>query len=745
MVDTAPPHTEQSTEPGQRFGMFLGVYTPSVLTILGVMMYLRFGWVVGNMGLLFALAAVLLASGITLITGLSAAAIATNMRVGVGGEYYMISRSLGLEMGGAIGIPLFLCRTLSLTLYAYGLAESVAFLWPVEWGLPPISWMAAGIIVLITLIAGKSAAISLKLQLPIIGVVGLSLLALIIGVVSGGFRTPEWSPHFERSAPEGFWYVFAVFFPAVTGFTAGIGMSGDLKDPKRSIPRGTMLAVATGTLTYLGIMFLLGMSAKISGEALSQLNPSDPPVWTNVAFLGPWLVFPGMWGAILSSAFGSALNGPRVLQALAHDGLAPKILAKTSSTGQPTVATWVTGAMALVAVGLGDLNAVGRWVTIFFLTLYVMINLVAALEKIAGDPYYRPTIRIPWMLSLLGCLGAVLVMFLINPVVCILAILFEHVLYLYLRRRAFKSSWGDVRVGLWTAMARFSLMQLRSLTWHPRNWRPQILVFTANPINRLGLVRLATWFNQNRGMVTVCRLMEGDLEKENIRIPEWRDEMDAVLLANGLVGFSKVSVVDDLSSGIISTAQANGFAGLQANTVMFGWPDNPEGMARLLNVMRTLEKIGMNTIIAKIPQSLETHRRSRIDIWWRGRQHNGDLMLLLAHLLTLNSEWRNSRIFLRTMVHRDASYAAMSETLTESIRETRIKAKADVIVEPAGNTFAQTMHQESKNTDVIFLGLKLPEDDEVESYARTLIDLAVGPACYIMVLNTGPYRGELIS
>ena len=167
-------------------------------------MYLRFGWVVGNMGLSLALMAVLMASSITFITGLSASAIATNMRVGVGGEYFMISRSLGLEMGGAIGIPLFLCRTLSLTLYAYGLAESIAFLWPVEWGVPPISWMAAGIIIAITFTAGKSAVISLKLQLPIMWAVGLSFLALIIGVLSGGFRSSEWSSHFKRSAPEGF-------------------------------------------------------------------------------------------------------------------------------------------------------------------------------------------------------------------------------------------------------------------------------------------------------------------------------------------------------------------------------------------------------------------------------------------------------------------------------------------------------------------------------------------------------------
>jgi len=744
MTGGAPIQSEKPSNPAHRFGTFIGVYTPSVLTILGVMMYLRFGWVVGNMGLSLALVTVLMASSITFVTGLSAAAIATNMRVGVGGEYYMISRSLGLEMGGAIGIPLFFCRTLSLTLYAYGLAESVAFLWPAEWGSPPISWMAAGIIVLISLIAGKSAAISLRLQLPIMGAVGLSLLALIIGVFSGELRSPEWAPHFERSAPEGFWFVFAVFFPAVTGFTAGIGMSGDLEDPKRAIPRGTILAVLTGTVIYLAIMFLLATTSKIGGEGLAQLNPNAPPIWSEVAFLGLWLVFPGMWGAILSSAFGSALSGPRVLQALAHDGLAPRYLAHTSRTGQPTVATWVTGILALAAVALGDLNAVGRWVTIFFLTLYIMINLAAALEKLAGDPYYRPTIKLPWGLSLAGCAGALVVMFLISPVTCVAAVVLEQVLYLFLRRRAFKSSWGDVRVGLWTAVARFSLMRLRDLTWHPRNWRPQILLFTSHPAHRLALVRLATWFNQNRGVVTVCQLLQGDLGKGDICIPDRRQEIDQILLDAGLVGFSKIGVVPDLELGIISTAQANGFAGLQANTVMFGWPDNPEGMMRLLRVMRTLERIELSTIIARLPHPHIQERRRRIDVWWRGRQHNGDLMLLLAHLLTLNSEWSNALIFLRTLIEREEDYEPMSERLRLLIRETRISAEANVIVSPSGKRFAQTMHQESRETDVVFLGLKMPSVDEVESYARTLLDLAVGPSIHIMVRNASPYSGKLI-
>jgi amino acid transporter len=709
------------------------------------MMYLRFGWVIGNVGLPLALFTVILASSITFITGLSASAIATNMRVGVGGEYFMISRSLGMEIGGAIGIPLFLCRTLSLTLYAFGLSESIAFLYPHQWGAAPITWMTVCIIILIISVAGKSANISLKLQLPIMGAVGLSLIALVTGVLTGGFDEPEWTPHFERSAPQGFWFVFAVFFPAVTGFTAGIGMSGDLKEPKKSIPKGTILAVITGTVVYLCVTFLLGVSGRISGTELAVIDPNAPPVWTRIAFAGPWLVFPGMWGAILSSAFGSALSGPRVLQALARDGLAPKMFGKTSRSGEPMIATWVTGIIAIVAVGLGDLNAVGRWVTIIFLTLYVMINLAAALEKLAGDPYYRPTIRVHWIFSLMGSAGAVAVMFLISPPVCVSAMVIVLTLFIFLRRWTLKSSMGDVRVGLWTAIARFSLLKLRHLTWHPRSWRPQILLFASNPVNRLGLVRLATWFNQNRGVVTVYRLVQGDLNEEEAPIPNDRMDLEETLLDQGLVGFCKTSVVNDIESGIIDIAQANGFAGLQANTAMFGWPDNRQGLERLLRVMRILERLELSTIIARLPNLEGPFLRRRIDIWWRGKQRNGDMMLLLSHLLSLNTEWRNANIYIRTIINSEKNREAMRERLESFISDLRINAEADLIVNNKHLGFAEIMNRESQNTDVTFLGLKLPEEDDLDGYAESLFRMAKGNSSFIFVRNASPYRGKLIS
>lgn len=750
---SSPPPAALSPEEGQpphRFGTFLGVFTPSVLTILGVMMYLRFGWVLANAGLPGTLLILTMASGITFITGLSAAAIATNMRVGVGGEYFMISRSLGLEIGGAIGIPLFLCRTLSFTLYAFGLAESLAFLWPVERGPFPLTWVAAGLVVVITLLAGKSAELTLKLQLPIMLAVGASLVALAAGVFGSPLGAPELEAHFERSAPEGFWYVFAVFFPAVTGFTTGIGMSGDLKDPKRSIPKGTILAVLTGYVIYAGILLLLAINTRVPPEAMARLDPSAPPVWTGIALLGFWFVYPGMWGAILSSAFGSALAGPRVLQALARDGLAPGFLARTTRSGQPLAATLLTGLMALGAVRLGDLNTVGRWVTIFFLTLYIAVNLSAAIEKLVGDPSFRPTIRVPWPFSLLGCLGAAVVMYLMNPTVCLIALGAELGLFLLLRRKALSASWGDARAGLWNAAVRLGLMKLREMPRYARNWRPHILVLTANPTNRTSLVRLANWFNQNRGVVTVCQVVVGDPTTTGERRTAMEAQLNRQLAESGTVAFGEVVVVPEFASGVATILQANGYAGLHSNTAMFGWPADCAGLARILHITRLAARVEKSTLIVRESEALEAspdRRRSaprRIDIWWRGKEINGDLMLLLAYLLTCNPTWVCSQIVVRSICEEDEDKAALKSALAHLVEETRIRAETDVVVRPPKTSVRDLMHVISRDAEVVFLGLKEPTPEETEVYAERLWELAEGFKTTVFVRNAGQFVGELI-
>ncbi len=466
-------------------------------------------------------------------------------------------------------------------------------------------------------------------------------------------------------------------------------------------------------------------------------------VWTSIAIFGSWLVFPGLWGAILSSAFGSVLGGPRVLQALAADGLAPSILARLSPTGQPTIATWVSGAIALTAVALGGLNAVAQFVTILFLTLYVTINLASALESLVGDPSYRPTIRVPWYVSLLGSIGAIVVMFLINPWACLAAVMLESALYVYLRRRAMRKRWGDVRAGMWVALARWALLKLRNHELDPRNWRPQILLFAGDPGKRAGLVRLASWFNQDRGVVTVCRLVVGKLEKLK-EIDKLREEMDHELEEAGVVAFPEVDVVPDFEDGVISVAQANGIAGLHSNTVMFGWSRRRERLESQLRIMRAMSYARKNTIIARLNWAHEPGREKRIDIWWGGLQNNGDLMLLLAYLLRLNPGWRDARICVRSVARDEEERRLQLEGLADLLPETRIGAESEVIVKPADCSIMEVLHQTSTDADVVFLGLQEPEPGDEAAYADRIIELSGGLNTCIFVRSADEFAGRLV-
>ena len=217
-------------------GTFGGVYTPSILTILGVIMYLRFGWVVGNVGLLGSLLIVTLATSITFLTSLSVAAIATDQQVRIGGAYYMISRALGIESGGAIGIPLYIALALSVSLYVVGFAESLVNVFPNF----SIQWVGVITTISVTALALVSAKAAIRAQYVIMLAIVISLISLVFG---GPVEASDTLIAAEvNHVPESFWVVFAVFFPAVTGIMAGVNMSGDLKNPTKSIPFGTFAA-----------------------------------------------------------------------------------------------------------------------------------------------------------------------------------------------------------------------------------------------------------------------------------------------------------------------------------------------------------------------------------------------------------------------------------------------------------------------------------------------------------------------
>ncbi len=719
--------------PGGKLGTFLGVYTPSILTILGVILFLRTGWVVGNVGLVGALGIVVIAHAVTLSTALSVAAIATNMRVGAGGAYYMISRSLGVEVGAAIGIPLFLAQAFSVTLYAFGLAESLQLIWPDI----PLRPVAALTVLAVGLLAARGAGLALKLQLPIMGGIVLSLVVLIIGTSR---NLPDTVQLAGIVGGESFWPVFAVFFPAATGIMAGISLSGDLRRPERSIPLGTIAAVITGFVIYLGVVIALALAAS------PRQLVDDNLIWFTLAGGLSFLIFPGLWGAIFSSAVGSVLGAPRTLQAMVNDRILPQVLGRSfPGIEGPGVPLLLSVAVALGAVGLGDLNAVAPALTIFFLTTYGMVNLVAGVERLTADPSFRPKVKVHWAISLGGAFGCFWVMFLINPIALGVALVLEVAVYLLMRRRALAAPWGDLRRGALTALVRSTVLQLRRLPHDPRNWRPNILLFAGDVTRRPNLVRFASWLVQDRGILTVADLRVGTLPELGPSVAGWKRELNQELEGLGLAAFGEVEVVSDFAGGAIAVAQANGIAGIESNTVMFGWSDNAARRAEWLRIIEELATLGISAVICNSRNlDMGKRRKRRIDVWWGGLQNNGDMLALFAHLLSLNAEWRDAAITIKSIATSDMMLERNRALLERVVRASRISADLEVMLRTADVRVIDVIRERSKDADVVLMGLRRVKPGDEMAYARRLSEFADALPTVLFVRSTGEFRGRLL-
>ncbi len=258
------------------------------------------------------------------------------------------------------------------------------------------------------------------------------------------------------------------------------------------------------------------------------------------------------------------------------------------------------------------------------------------------------------------------------------------------------------------------------------------------------LTRLANWFNQNRGIVTVCRTYVGDIGDGKIKIDEVQQEMERELLEQKIAAFPEVHIVPDFEAGIMGIIQANGFAGMHSNTVMFGWTSGAERIDRLLRIVRIISQIKRNTILAHIPGLENPGIHHRIDVWWRGMQKNGDMMLVLAHLLNLTPEWRQAKVHLRTIVSTNEEYGAMCDKLKALITDSRMLVEIGVIVNVENEDVVDLMHRSSKEADIVFLGLALPNKEEDAEFAESLDKLVTGFNSTILVRNAESTQGELI-
>jgi amino acid transporter len=478
---------EAEKQGGRRFGTFGGVFVPTLLTILGVIMFLRTGWVVGNAGLGGAWLIIAVSFLITGCTGLSMSSFVTNIRVGSGGAFSMISQSLGLEVGGSIGIPLYLAQVLAVSMYVFGFREGWLWIFPQHEPLY-VDLATFAVIFIITFV---SAQLAVKVQYLILTIIIAALGSVALAAITGSMQhdITLWGDFpGDKSlgfGGVGFWTVFAVFFPASTGIMAGANMSGELRNPKRSIPLGTMAAIGLSLLVYMALAVWLVRSVPTE-ELVTNYT-----VMIDHAYYGP-LVLAGLLAATFSSGLVSFVGAPRILQALAEHKIIPASgwFAKRTR-GEPLNAVIVSSIITLAALMMRDLNAIAPLITMFFLVTYAAINLIVLIEQSLGLLSFRPVLQIPRFISMAGLVGCLAVMFIINPAMGAIAMAVIIAIYVMLLHRDLPAPFGDVRSGIVMALAEWAAKRMRMMEGsQERVWKPHLLVPTDDARELLGINRL---------------------------------------------------------------------------------------------------------------------------------------------------------------------------------------------------------------------------------------------------------------
>ncbi len=596
----------------KRYGALPGVFTPTLLTILGVIMYLRVGWVVGNAGLLGGWLIIALAVGITTATALSLSSIATNTRLGAGGPYAVIRKSLGLEIGGSVGVPLYLSQVVAVAMYIFGLREGWLWLFPEH----PALLVDLAAFTLVAGIGWISASLAFRIQYVVMAVIAVSLVLIFASpaeVPPEAQRVPLWGTW--KGSPESgfqgstFWIVFAVFFPAATGVTVGSNMSGELEDPRRSIAQGTLWAVGISSVVYFVLAWWVTRIATAEELVSNYTILIDRALWRPG-------VLAGLIGATFSSALAAFVGAPRILAAVARDGVIPKggRLAELAPDGEPRRATAVTAVIVLAALLLRDLNVVAPLVTMFFLIAYAVINLVVLVEGGLGLVSYRPTLHVPSVIPLVGTVGCLFTMFIVNPTFSLLAVGVVMGLYYWLMRQGLESRHEDVRSGLFASIAEWGARKASEAGLaNVRAWRPSLLVPVLDPAQLRGEFKLLASFARPEGSIRLLGVATtGAAPDISERVRELSEEMSRHSNV-----FTTWSVIESprYTDGVFAMIQALGGAFFRPNVLVLPIPRGPDEDTELQAVVREARRLEVGVMFVGLHPVAGLGRMHVINVW----------------------------------------------------------------------------------------------------------------------------------
>ncbi len=684
------------------------VFLTSICSILGAIMFLRFGYAVGNLGLIGALAIILLGHLIVIPTGLAISEIATNLKVGGGGEYFIISRSFGARIGSTVGILLYSSQVISIAFYMIAFAQ----IFSASWFQPYIvhfqdltnltydpRMISIPLIILLFIIILKRGA---KLGIGFLWIIFILLIGAIGVFLLGSFYDPAsagnaavgmgnstinttinttlvpvvdsvgksgLSEHIKN--PDSFVMVFSIVFPAFTGMTAGVGLSGDLKNPSKSIPKGVLLATVTGLVVYVLIVYKLYFNAPVNALASDQLIMSKIALW------GP-LVFIGLVAATLSSAIGFTLIAPRTLQALGSDKIFPnkKVNSLVSKglgrTNEPRAATAISAAIVIVFLVVGELNMVAQIITMFFLITYGSVCLISFIEHFAGNPSYRPTFKTKWYLSLIGLILCLGMMFQIHPLYAFISIILLGSLYMLVGLTHKESrSFSIMFQGAMFQLSRRMKISLQKSESKPDkyNWRPSVVAISSHAQERAAPKDLLRWLAHHYGFGTLIHYIQGKLDAKS-RIVSKRSQKE--LIEQMKITGSNYSIMTIVSpsftTAVAQAVQFSGISGLDNNTMLFEFHKNR--MDELPDIVLGCQLADVMQFNLCVLRSSEHNfgPRKKIHIWLRmedygERMNNANLMILISFIIIAHRDWKDSDITIHTAIPKADEDKPMSQII----------------------------------------------------------------------------------
>lgn len=630
------------------------VFFTAISTILGAILFLRFGYGVGMLGFWGVILIILVGHMVTIPTAFAISELATNKRVEGGGEYFIISRSFGLNVGATIGFALYLSQAISVAFYIIAFTESFAMFFDFmsdKFGilLPRQVISLPAMAGLSILILKKGASMGVKTLYIIVGILALSLIMFFIGKTQFSEESTFRLFSADMRNMDQFFFVFAIIFPAFTGMTAGVGLSGDLKNPSRSIPIGTTVATISGMIVYIFVSWKLASTASETDLVNNQL------IMGKVAYGGNIIIPIGLAASTLSSAIGSILVAPRTLQALATDGSFPGrrlnnwLKANDEKKNEPIHTTLITIIIAFVFVAMGNVNAVARIISMFFMVTYGSLCLISFLNHFGSSPSYRPSFKSRWYFSLLGFLTSLYVMFKIDTVYALVSLIAMTLIYLlvnYLHsdRKGLEIIFTNSIFQL-NRNLQVYLQKARKKKAY-KEWRPSSICITDRSFEREEAFRMLNWLSYKYGFGTFIHLIHGYFSKASNA--EAQADLAKLITQFGKIGnhvYVDTIISPSYTSAIAQAVQLPGIAGMENNMLIFDSDKNDPGSLTRIIENYALVNAGNFDVLILRTGKVKIDTLKDIHVWLRRTdEYNANLMILLSFIIVAHPDWKKAKI-----------------------------------------------------------------------------------------------------